>query len=126
MSIAFRLALSPDLDQQERATLLEHLAEVGTVHDDQARHFGPDLDWSSIVFIAHDLRDVAGAIVSVSALAREVLRWRDKLRRDAVEPAVVLSRPGAEPIDLRTADDEAVEAWVAAADEQSPGTSTTP
>jgi hypothetical protein len=112
VSIAIRIALSPRLPEQDRAALLSSLSQVGFVHDDQARHFGPDLDWQSFVFIAHDVREIATAAVSLSALAREILRWRDRLRSGKTEPAIVLTRPEAEPIDLRTADDKALEAWI--------------
>lgn len=117
MSIAIRIALSPRLDQQDRAALLASMSQVGFVHDDQARHFGPDLDWQSIVFIAHDIGEVTAAAVSLSKLAREILHWRDRLRRDKTDPAAVLTRPGAEPLDLRTADDEMLEAWITEAKE---------
>jgi hypothetical protein len=117
VSIAIRIALSPDLGQQDRADLLGSLSRVGFVHDDQARHFGPDFDWQSFLIIAGGAGELANYALRLSKLAREILYWREEIRRKKSDPAAVLTRPGADPLDLRTADDEAVEKWITAAEQ---------
>lgn len=104
------ISIATTLPSPEQATLRALLERHATLQHSPERLGGPA--WETFVAIMRDVDVIASGGTAMVIFARELLAWRKHMQQQGTTPAVKLTRPDAPPIDLATATDEEVLAWL--------------
>ena len=106
MAYTFSLTLADSVPSASREELLVTLR---TTADDVQVTSDKGFDWNSIIVILHESGKIAGEISAIVLLAKQLNDWRKRTRA-----AGTLHRPGVAPLNLATATDEELLAWLLA------------
>ena len=106
MAYTFSLTLADSVSSASRADLLVTLR---TTADDVQITSQKGFDWNSVVVVLHEAGKSAGDISAILLLAKQLNDWRKRTRAVGT-----LNRPGMAPLNLATATDEEVLAWLLA------------
>lgn len=107
---SFSVSIATDLPTDDRDALLQTLHDHADLQESKSRALGPE--WIVFVAIMKDVGVIAGAAAAVVKLANEINTWRRNTRQGGAEPNVQLQRPNQPPLNLATATDEEVRAWL--------------
>ncbi|PJF46541.1 MAG: hypothetical protein CUN48_13265 [Candidatus Thermofonsia Clade 3 bacterium] len=107
------LSFTLDIPADERESLLALLRAMGAeVQSTPSR----DFDWQTVVVIIDEIGKVATGVTAIIVLAEKIAEklnaWRATMRRQGKTPRGVLRRPHQPPLDLSTATDQEVLAWL--------------
>ena len=102
------ISLATDVPEDERAALL--LALQGHVNVQKAP--SKALDWETVLVVIKQAGEVADAVTNLAALATVLYGWAQSVRRRWRVPRARLERPNQPPLDLATADEQEVLAWL--------------
>ncbi len=107
------LSFTLDVPNDERESLPALLRAAGA---EVQREPTRDIDWQTVVVVIDEIGRVAtgvtAAIVLAEKIAEKLNAWRATMRRQGKTPRAVLRRPGQPPLDLSTATDQEVLAWL--------------
>ncbi len=113
---SFGVSIAPDLPADEREALLLTLRDDVDLQERTQRFYvDPQLvqaGWHVFVAIMKDVGVVAGGASAAITLAQKINEWRRNARQRGVTPQVRLERPNQPPLDLATAGDQEVQAWL--------------
>ncbi|GIW03197.1 MAG: hypothetical protein KatS3mg058_4600 [Roseiflexus sp.] len=108
-NLNFTLECPPD----ERETIVIAIRAAGA---EVQREPTRDIDWQTVVVVIDEIGRVATGVTAAIALAEKIAEklnaWRATMRRQGKTPRAVLRRPGQPPLDLSTATDQEVLAWL--------------
>ena len=113
MPTVVRIQVAREIPEADCHELLRSFDNDADVSREHARGAAPDPEWITFVADMKDVGAVAGATASVLKLADQLLAWRDRLRQKGANPSAVLDAPGRQKLDLASAADTDVRAWLA-------------
>ncbi|HEX9371608.1 MAG TPA: hypothetical protein VF897_11410 [Roseiflexaceae bacterium] len=105
---AFVVSTASDLPPEDRAALLLALRSQADVQDAQPK----SVDWQMVIAVIKQSGEIADALTKLAALATLVYGWAESVRASGHRPRAKLERPGQPPLDLATADEQEILAWL--------------
>ncbi len=101
--------LSNEILASDRESLVTAIALIGEVRQTERRFLGAD--WVAFVLLMKQIGTAAGGLAAVVKLANELKTWRDRMKKEKKEPALIVEPKSEEPLDLRNATDEEIDEW---------------
>jgi hypothetical protein len=106
-----RVRMPRSLPEEDRLGLMSALSAGADVHEEEARGFGPEIDWVTMIAVVKDVGTLAGAGTAVLGLVNELLAWRKRAREKGTQADAVIEAPGRTKLELTSASDAEVRAW---------------
>lgn len=104
------ISLAPTLSDLDRATLRTLLERYAVIQDHQEKLGGAE--WETFIAVLKDVGTLVTTGMALKKLATELSEWRKQVRQKGAIPAGKLLHPDRQPLDLATATDEEVLAWL--------------
>ncbi len=102
------ISIASDLPEDERTALLLALRAHANVQESQSKA----LDWETVLAVIKQAGEIADAFTNMAALATMLYGWAQGVRKRGHTPRARLERPNQPPLDLATADEHEVLAWL--------------
>jgi hypothetical protein len=107
---SFAISFAPGLPDADQQALLAVLRANGEVQQPAQK----GLDWATFVVIMEQAGKVAGGAVALAKLAEQIYTWAQAARKRGAVPRARLERPGQPPLDIASASQEQILAWLLA------------
>lgn len=102
------ISIASDVPADERAALLLALRSHADLQEPQSKA----IDWQTVIAVIKQAGEIADAFVNLTALATLLYGWAQSVRKRGHIPRARLERPNQPPLDLATADEQEVLAWL--------------